>query len=101
MKTLLQPGDMIRIRNDISEAVEYHMILNTTSVNGWVKYEMAPAGKLITIKEVTDNGQYYVHYDSTDKEKEKRFCSMDFWHYTDEMFDPESIQILLEERINL
>ncbi len=93
MNTLLKPGDMIRIRNDIQEGKTYKMI-NSDTENSWIKEDMLPAGTLVKIVDISSN-QYIVH--SIDKVA-KSFSDMDdeFWLYTDEMFDPEMIRLLLD-----
>ena len=90
METLLKPGDMIRIRKDINEYEQYYMILDTENKNSWVE-SMAGPGSLVTIKRITEDGQYITDY-SNDNE----FGIEEYWNYTDEMFDPEMISLLLE-----
>ena len=95
METLLKPGDMIRIREDIQESVDYYMKLDTGNKNSWVD-SMAGPGDLVTIIKITNDGQYITDY-SNDNE-----CGIkEYWNYTDEMFDPDMLLILLEERYNL
>ena len=95
METLLKPGDMIRIREDINDYDPYCMILDTENRNSWVD-SMAGPGALVTIKRITENGQYITDY-SNDKE-----CGIEgFWNYTDEMFDSEMLSMLLEDRYDL
>jgi hypothetical protein len=95
METLLKPGDMIRIRKDINEDDDYHMILSKDSlqdVNSWTK-SMAPANSLVTIAAINIFGQYYI-LDNNDEEDVG-------WSYTDQMFDPETLDFLLRERFSL
>ncbi len=95
METLLKPGDMIRIREDIEEGKTYRMILNKESKNSWIAENMLPAGTLVKIVNIS-SGQYvvnsvdYKHDDKSDDE---------FWLYTDQMFDPTSICFLIEGTI--
>lgn len=93
METLLKPGDIIRIRKDIREDEGYCMILDSSNKNSWIN-EMAPAEELVTIISITEDGQYTVDYCEDEDFRE-------FWHYTDQMFDPEILLILLEDRYNL
>ena len=96
METLLKPGDMIRIRNDINEQHQYRMILNSDNKNSWIYSVMAAPGTLVTIQGIADCGQYITDY-SRDED-----CKIEgFWNYTDEMFDPDMLSILLEERYDL
>ena len=94
METLLKPGDMIRIREDIKINTLYKMLNDESTENSWINEYMFPAGTLVKIVNISSN-QYVVH--STDKAA-KSFSDMDddFWLYTDEMFDPEMISLLLE-----
>ena len=95
METLLKPGDMIRIREDINDYELYCMILDTGNKNSWVD-SMAGPGSLVTIIKITNDGQYITDY-SDDNE-----CGIkEYWNYTDEMFDPEMLSMLLEDRYNL
>jgi hypothetical protein len=90
METLLKPGDMIRIRSDIQEDVNYCMKLDIENKNSWVD-SMAGPGDLVTIIRITNDGQYITDYSDDDE------CGIeDYWLYTDEMFDPELISLLLE-----
>lgn len=94
METLLKPGDMIRIRDDIKTCTPYKMLNDDSIRNSWLDEDMLPAGTLVEIVDIFDN-QYIVH--SIDKVA-KSYSSMDdeFWLYTDEMFDPEMIRLLLD-----
>lgn len=93
MNTLLKPGDMIRIRDDIKTGTLYKMLNDDSTGNSWLDEDMLPAGTLVKIVDISSN-QYIVH--SIDKVA-KSFSDMDdeFWLYTDEMFDPEMIKLLL------
>lgn len=91
METLLKPGDMIRIRSDIREGRTYNM-LNSESGNDWLRNYMLPAGTLVKIVDISDQ-QYIVN--AIDLNREKDYDD-EFWLYTDEMFDPELISLLLE-----
>ena len=85
--TLLKPGDQIRIRKDIIYSnKQYKMYHDEDSHNSYMK-EMADPGSLITIIDVTAYDQYMI---KTDCDK------TDIFAYTDEMFDPETIKILLD-----
>lgn len=96
--TLLKPGDMIRIRDDIKEGVTYRMILNDCNSNSWIENEMAPAGTLVTITNITLDGQYQIDYDHNMYNFD---FDPEFWCYTDEMFDPEFICLLFAERYDI
>lgn len=95
METLLKPGDMIRIREDIQEDVGYYMKLDTGNKNNWID-SMAGPGVLVTITRITENGQYITDYSYDDE-----YGIEGFWNYTDEMFDSEMLSMLLEDRYNL
>lgn len=89
METLLKPGDMIRIREDIQRDVNYCMKLDMENKNSWVD-SMAGPGDLVTITRITSDGQYITDYSDDE-------CGIeDYWLYTDEMFDPEMIRLLLD-----
>ena len=94
METLLKPGDMIRIRDDIKASTLYKMLNDDSTSNSWINEDMLPAGTLVEIVDISSN-QYIVH--SIDKVA-KSYSDMDdeFWLYTDEMFDPEMIRLLLD-----
>ena len=94
METLLKPGDMIRIREDINDYESYCMILDTRNKNSWVD-SMAGPGSLVTIKRITDNGQYITDY------SDDEYGIEEYWNYTDEMFDSEILSMLLEDRYDL
>ena len=97
METLLKPGDMIRIREDIKQSETYRMLNDDKISNTWIEDDMLPPGTLVEITNVS-NGQYTVrHFDKLDRNP-KYFEEDDFWLYTDQMFDPEIIACLLEER---
>ena len=97
MKTLLKPGDMIRIRKDIKEDENYYMILsdrnNWKNSNTWTK-SMAPANTLITVTSINQYGQYLIDYVAQGNEDLG-------WNYTDQMFDPEMLEVILQDRYNL
>lgn len=94
MDTLLKPGDIIRIRNDIEEGISYKMLNDISIKNSWIDEDMFPAGTLVEIVNIA-NDQYVVH--SIDKAaKSYSDIDDDFWLYTDEMFDPEMIRLLLD-----
>ena len=90
METLLKPGDMIRIRNDIDEDTFYSMILDPDNKNNWIKTEMAKPNELVTIDRINE-GQYKV---------KNKYNKIDMWDYTDEMFDQETIRLLIIDRNN-
>lgn len=97
MGTLLNVGDIIRIREDIKEDEVYNMVLNTNEANNWVD-EMLPAGTLVEITKVL-HGQYRVReIIENDNKKTDSSLPEDFWTYTDTMFDPELLTILLEDK---
>ena len=98
MRTLLEPGDMIRIRDDIKENTDYRMILDNNNINSWIEDEMAPAGTLVVITNITLDGQYQIDYDHDMYDFN---YDPEFWNYTDEMFDPELVCLLLAERCNI
>jgi hypothetical protein len=94
MDTLLKPGDIIRIRNDIEEGIPYKMFNDASTKNSWIDEDMLSAGTLVEIVDIA-NDQYVVH--SIDKAaKSYSDIDDDFWLYTDEMFDPEMIRLLLD-----
>jgi hypothetical protein len=90
METLLKPGDMIRIRNDIDEDTSYSMILDPDNKNNWIEKEMAKPNELVTIERI-NKGQYKI------KNEHNR---INLWDYTDEMFDQETIRLLIIDRNN-
>lgn len=100
MRTLLNIGDIIRIRGDIKEDTPYEMILDTDCKNSWIKYEMLPAGTLVEITGFS-HGQYEVRrLEKVDSNLAPIDLPDSFWSYTDTMFDPELLMILLEDRYN-
>lgn len=85
MKTLLQPGDKIKIRADIKQAQSYKM--KTSEVQDtWIRANMAQPGETVTIKRIL-HGRYQI--------EEDRLCS-----YTDEMFEPDLIEFLYQDYLN-
>ena len=85
MKTLLQPGDKIKIRADIKQAQSYKM--KTTEVQDtWIRANMAQPGATVTIRRIL-HGRYQI--------EEDRICS-----YTDEMFEPDLIEFLYQDYLN-
>ena len=89
MKTLLQPGDKIRIRSDIKEQVRYKMktsdhgdtfLLNSSEI------QTIKPGQMVTIKRIR-HGKYVLEEEG-------------FFNYTDEMFEPDVIEFLYEEYLN-
>ncbi len=99
MSTLLNIGDIIRIRDDIKEHVDYEMILNTDSTNSWVANEMLPAGTLVQITKIMHN-QYRVQALAENGNIIKKEMPDDFWSYTDLMFDPVLLEMILEDKYN-
>ena len=97
METLLKPGDMIRIRKDIKQSVTYKMLNNDKIGNTWIEEDMLPPGTLVEIVDISD-GQYIVRHLDKLKRNPKYFEDDDFWLYTDQMFDPDMILLLYEER---
>ena len=99
MNTLLKPGDMIRIREDIKEGINYKMFNDNDIKNSWIKEDMLPAGTLVEIVNISHK-QYVVN---AIDEIYRPYSDIDdeFWLYTDEMFDPELLVLLLEDRYNL
>lgn len=99
MNTLLKPGDMIRIREDIQQGINYRMFNDNTIKNGWIEEDMLPAGTLVKIVNISHK-QYVVN---AIDEVARPYSDIDddFWLYTDEMFDPELLVLLLEDRYNL
>ena len=82
MKTLLKPGDIVRIRDDIQENIEYKMKLSTDKSDTWIKRYMAKPGETFIINEIK-----YGKYMRKD----------DMCGYTDEMFEPDLIDYLYDE----
>ena len=93
MDTLLKPGDMIRIRDDIKIDTSYKMLNDDSTKNSWLNEDMLPAGTLVEIVNISNN-QYVVR--SIDKVDKSSNIDDEFWLYTDEMFDPEMIRLLLD-----
>lgn len=85
MKTLLQPGDKIKIREDIQDSIKYGMKTNDKK-DIYIDGPMVKPGSIVTIKDI-------VH--DTYRLEEEGLCN-----YTDEMFDPELIDYLYEEYLN-
>ena len=84
MKTLLQPGDKIKIRSDIETETEYHMKTND-SYDLYTCLMMDPSS-LVTIKDIR-HSKYVIEEDT-------------FYSYTDEMFESDIIEYLYEEYLN-
>jgi hypothetical protein len=85
--TLLKPGDQIRIRKDIIyEDKQYKMYHDEYNTNSYVK-GMAEPGSLITIIDIAKYDNYMIKNDCN---------KTDIFSYTDEMFDPETIKMLLD-----
>lgn len=85
MDTLLKPGDMIRIRDDIEEGIEYSMI-NNPDVEDVYTDEMVEPGGLIEIYEITKDGKYHITSE----------IDYDYvFSYTDRMFDIETLSYYL------
>ena len=97
METLLKPGDMIRIRNDIEEGICYKMHNDASISNSWIREDMISPGTLVEIKDFS-SGQYVVQSIQPKRKSSKLFESDDFWLYTDEMFDPDLLNMLIAER---
>jgi hypothetical protein len=95
METLLKPGDMIRIREDIQQCTTYKMINDSDIGNTWIEEDMLPAGTLVEIVNIS-KGQYIVKRLDESEEKDEYFDD-DFWLYTDQMFDPEMLIMLMEK----
>ena len=85
MKTLLQPGDKIKIREDIKDEHKYKMKTNNKE-DVYLLYSMAEPGSIVTIKSIVHN---------TYRLEEEGLCN-----YTDEMFEPDIIEYLYEEYLN-
>ncbi len=98
METLLKPGDMIRIREDIKQSVMYKMLNNDKIGNTWIEDDMLPPGTLVEIVDISE-GQYIVqHLDKLDRNY-KYLENDDFWLYTDQMFDPEMLIMLVSSMV--
>ena len=85
MKTLLQPGDKIKIRKDIKDKNKYGMKTNNR-IDVYLDNAMMAPGSIVTIKAI-------VH--DTYRLEEEGLCN-----YTDEMFEPDLINYLYEEYLN-
>ena len=85
MKTLLQPGDKVKIREDIRDKQKYGMKTNNKR-DMYILYSMAEPGSIVTIKSIVHN---------TYRLEEESLCN-----YTDEMFEPDLINYLYEEYLN-
>ena len=97
-RTLLKVGDEITIRNDIENLKSYSMILNSESTNTYIRKRMIEPGTLVRVVEIDANNQYRVIDCSRDPNDTNN--NEVYWSYTDLMFDPELLQIILEERFN-
>ncbi len=82
MKALLEVGDRVRIRQDISPNIQYKMKI-TNVENCYLPEKMCDPGELVTIMKVTNYGY--------------KLIEEDFYTYTDEMFDQDIIEYLYEE----
>ena len=85
MKTLLQPGDKIKIRSDIQNGKRYKMKTNNRD-DIYFNDSMIKAGTWVTIKTIKHD---------TYRLEEESLCN-----YTDEMFDSDIIEYLYEEYLN-
>ena len=85
MKTLLQPGDKVKIREDIRDRQNYRMKTNNKE-DMYILHSMIGPGAMVTIKSIVHN---------TYRLEEESLCN-----YTDEMFDPDLIEYLYEEYLN-
>ena len=85
MKTLLQPGDKVRIREDIKHQHKYKMKTNNRE-DMYISNSMIDPGTIVTIKKI-------VH--DTYRLEEESLCN-----YTDEMFEQDLIEFLYEEYLN-
>lgn len=95
MKTLLQPGDRIRIREDIKHGEYYNMIYDKNVRDCYLSNEMFQPGELVEIALIT-NGKYKIV--SAEQFDVDYLNGLSFYTYTDEMFDLETIELLLLER---
>jgi hypothetical protein len=94
MKTLLQIGDVVKIREDIQPGVQYKMRLGGHT-NSWVG-EMAKPGSYVTIVGFK-HGQYVINSENIENFSNK-ICE-EFWNYTDDMFDQDIIDYLYIEHV--
>lgn len=85
MNTLLQPGDKVKIREDIKHQHKYKMKTNNRE-DMYLSNSMVDPGTMVTIKNVVHNTYRLV---------EESLCN-----YTDEMFEPDLIEFLYEEYLN-
>jgi hypothetical protein len=85
MKTLLQPGDKVKIREDIRDRQKYKMKINNKE-DIYINNAMMAPGSMVTIKAIVHN---------TYRLEEESLCN-----YTDEMFEPDLINYLYEEYLN-
>jgi hypothetical protein len=85
MKTLLQPGDKVKIREDIRDKQKYRMKINNKE-DIYISNAMMASGSIVTIKSIVHN---------TYRLEEESLCN-----YTDEMFEPDLIDYLYEEYLN-
>ena len=85
MKTLLQPGDKVKIREDIKSSKRYGMKTND-KIDIYLDNAMMAPGSIVTIKAIVHN---------TYRLEEESLCN-----YTDEMFEPDLINYLYEEYLN-
>jgi hypothetical protein len=85
MKTLLQPGDKVKIREDIKDNHKYKMKTNHKA-DIYINNAMVAPGSIVTIKDIVHN---------TYRLEEESLCN-----YTDEMFEPDLINYLYEEYLN-
>jgi hypothetical protein len=85
MKTLLQPGDKVKIREDIKHQHKYKMKTNNRE-DVYLSSSMVSPGTIVTIKRVLHD---------TYRLEEEGLCN-----YTDEMFEPDLINYLYEEYLN-
>jgi hypothetical protein len=85
MKTLLQPGDKVKIREDIKHQHKYKMKTNNRE-DVYLSSSMVSPGTIVTIKRVLHE---------TYRLEEESLCN-----YTDEMFELDLIEFLYEEYLN-
>lgn len=85
MKTLLQPGDKVKIREDIKHHHKYKMKTNNRE-DVYLSSSMVSPGTIVTIKRILHD---------TYRLEEESLCN-----YTDEMFEPDLINYLYEEYLN-
>ena len=88
MKTLLQVGDMVKIRDDIEYFKNiYHMKMHNSDGESYT-HSMLEPGTTVTIIGIRGVNLKHVSY----KVKEDPIMN-----YVDEMFDPELIEYLYEQ----